>query len=179
MIEINGGRVALRTMTREEYHAGRKRYVADPVMAAEPYAYDMQAVNEAYDRDVARGDAYVVLGIFAAAEHVGELSLKRIDREASRCEVGIMLYQDAYKEKGLGGTAFALAVDYAMKTLGLRAVYADTMGGNVRMQRILDRLGFRCYLRLEACYDMHGRWEDRLDYVLTREAWEKRRSSEG
>ncbi len=103
---------------------------------------------------------------------VGELAIKRIDREKARCDLGIRLTHGAVKGQGFGGEAFALATRYAFESLGMAAVYADTMGGNTRMRRILDRLGFRCYLCLQECYDMGGRWEDRLDYVLKRDDWE-------
>lgn len=171
-MHIQGDGMTLRTMTRAEFHAGRQRYVSDPVMDANPYHYDANTVDDAYEKLLAQAETYPVVGIFLIdGTHIGELAFKRINRETNRCELGIMLYDDAFKGQGLGGKAFSLAVDHAFSALGLQAVYADTMGGNLRMQRILARLGFRCYLRLEACYDMGGRMEDRLDYVLRREDW--------
>lgn len=170
MITIQGDRITLRTMTREELHAGKKLYVADPIMDPNPYVYDAEKVDALYERHQQEQDFYLRLGIFQPdGQIIGELSIKRIDREKSRCELGIMLYQDRFKEKGLGSEAFALARDYAFDALHLDNIYADTMGSNVRMQRILSKLGFRCFLRLEDCYDMHDRWEDRLDYVIRRE----------
>ena len=40
------------------------------------------------------------------------------------------------------------------------------MGSNLRMQHILEKLGFRFLERTLNVYDMNGRMEDRLDYVL-------------
>lgn len=169
MIQIKGPRVTLRTMTRAEYHAGRKKYVADPIMDPNPYVYDAERTDAAFDVILSRGESYPITGIFLEnGEQIGVLSFKRIDKEKSRCELGIMLYNDTYKGKGYGREAFAVALTYAFDVLGLDAVYADTMGTNVRMQRILERLGFQCYLRLQDCYDMVDRWEDRLDYVVRR-----------
>lgn len=173
MIEIPGDRIVLRTMTREEYHDSRRHYIADPVMESEPYVYDKARVDAAYDRMETMTYTYPYFGIFLPERRIiGVLCLKRIDREKGRCEIGIALNTDEHKEKGYGTEAFALAVTYAFEELGLKAVYADTMGSNVRMQRILNRLGFRCFFRMKEAYDMRNRWEDRLDYVLTREAWE-------
>ena len=45
-------------------------------------------------------------------------------------------------------------------------IYADTMGLNVRMQKIFKKLEFKFLDRVERCYDMDGRWEDKLNYVL-------------
>lgn len=170
MIEITGDRLVLRSMTREEYHAFWRKYTADPLMDPNPYRYDAAREDARYERALSRADWYPEVGIFTKEDGIiGQLSFKRIDLEKSRCELGIMLANDGYKGRGYGSEAFALAVGYAFETLGLRRIYADTMGSNTRMQRILDALGFRCYLRLEDCYDMNGRWDDRLDYVLERD----------
>lgn len=170
MIDIRGDRLHLRSMTRAEFHQSRQIYVADPVMDPNPYVYDAGKVDETYDLYSARDAWYPTLGIFTPdGRLIGELSFKRIDREKSRCELGIMLLTDDHKGHGYGTEAFRMAVDYAFDTLGLHAVYADTMGSNVRMQHILHKLGFRCFLRLEEAYDMGNRYEDRLDYVLRRE----------
>lgn len=178
MIKIEGPRLTLRTMTREEMHASRQKYVSDPVMDPNPYVYDPEKVDALYDKNLARAETYPVVGVFTAeGDLIGELDFKRVDREASRCELGIMLLDDRYKGQGYGGEAFAMALAYAFEGLGLDQVFADTMGSNLRMQRILDRLGFRCYLRLTECYDMGDRWEDRLDYVITREEYLRGKAS--
>lgn len=172
MIEINGARLTLRSMTRAEYHAVRRDYVPDPLMDPDPYTYDAALVDAAYDRMLAREAWYPCAGIFLPdGRIIGELSFKRIDLAKGRCELGIALSNDAHKGQGYGTEAFALALAYAFDVLGLARVYADTMGSNLRMRRILDRLGFRCVLRLEDAYRMGDRWEDRLDYVLERETY--------
>ena len=172
MITIQGPRLTLRTMTREEYHTGKRKYVSDPIMDPNPYVYDAPKVDAGYDKCCAEEETYPRVGIFLPdGEIIGELSFKRINYERSRCELGIMLLNDGYKEQGYGREAFAMACGYAFSTLGLKTIYADTMGSNIRMQRVMERLGFTCYMRMEDCYDMGDRWEDRLDYVLQREAF--------
>lgn len=167
MIHIASDRVVLRTMTRDEHHAFCRKYVADPLMDPDPYAYDAAQADARYDLMLSRADWYPEVGIFiGTGDIIGKISFKRVDREKSRCEIGIVLANDGYKGQGYGTEAFALAVRYAFEVLSLRHIFADTMGSNLRMQRILDGLGFRCYLRVEACYDMRDRLEDRLDYVL-------------
>lgn len=167
-MKIQGKRLLLRPMTRAEYHRVRSAYVSDPLVEAVPYVYAQDEADAAYGAIMARGDAFRMVGIFLNDAPIGELAFKRIDREKGRCELGIALCSDAYKQHGYGTEAFSLALRYAFETLGMRAVYADTMASNVRMQRILERLGFRCFLRLNACYAMGDRWEDRLDYVAYR-----------
>ena len=178
MIEIRGKRLTLRTMTRAEYHQSRRRYTPDPLMDPDPYQYNPVRADQAFDLLCTRENVYPHVGIFLPdGPIIGCLCFKRIDRDRGRCEVGIALDQDVHKGQGYGSEAFALAIDYAFDTLNMARVYADTMGSNVRMRRIMERQGFRCYSRLQNAYDMRGRWEDRLDYVLDRSVWERRRNT--
>jgi len=48
----------------------------------------------------------------------------------------------------------------------LKYIYADTMGSNLKMQKIFDKFGFVFLNREEHCYDMHDRWEDKLNFIL-------------
>jgi len=40
------------------------------------------------------------------------------------------------------------------------------MGSNKRMKSIFDKFGFEFINREEHFYDMHDRWEDKLNYIL-------------
>ena len=62
-----------------------------------------------------------------------------------------------------------LAINYVFNTLKLKKIYADTMGSNLKMQRIFDKFGFEFINREEHFYDMHDRWEDKLNYGLINE----------
>jgi RimJ/RimL family protein N-acetyltransferase len=64
--------------------------------------------------------------------------------------------------------AVSLLVNYAFNGLGLKTIYADTMGTNYRMQHVLGKMGFQLLERIERYYDMHDRWEDKLNYILVR-----------
>lgn len=97
---------------------------------------------------------------------IGELSIKRIDYEKSQCELGIALVNHEYKGKGYGTEAIKLAIDYVFHTVKLKTIYADTMGSNLRMQKIFMKFGFALIDRTEKFYNMKDRWEDKLNYIL-------------
>lgn len=40
------------------------------------------------------------------------------------------------------------------------------MGSNIRMQKIFEKLGFEFINCDEHFYNMHDRWEDKMNYVL-------------
>lgn len=167
MINIQGKRLYLKTFTREEYHNLYKIYVADPVMDPDKYTYDKEKVDKSFDVISQKENFYPRVGIFLSnGQIIGEISFKRIDREESRCELGIILANGSYKRQGYGTEAVELAIVYAFESLRLRFLYADTMGSNIAMQKIFDKLGFKHIGTEERRYDMHDRWEDKLIYVL-------------
>ena len=55
---------------------------------------------------------------------------------------------DRYFDKQQRPDRLNLAVSYALHVLGLTAVNADTLVGNVRSQHVLEKIGFR-FLRRE------------------------------
>lgn len=166
MISIKGDNICLRTFTREEYHEYWKSYVADSVMDPNPYFYDKKRVDKGYDCISEKESWYPRVGIFLSDEMpIGELSFKRINHEKSQCELGIVFANDNYKGLGYGTEAVELAIDYVFNILKLKYIYADTMGSNLKMQRIFEKFGFEVVSREEHCYDMHDRWEDKLSYI--------------
>jgi RimJ/RimL family protein N-acetyltransferase len=97
---------------------------------------------------------------------IGELSFKRINYEKSQCEFGIAIVNDNYKGFGYGTEAIKLAIYYVFSTLGLKFIYLDTMGSNMKMQRILEKCGFEFISKEEHRYDMYDKWEDKLNFML-------------
>lgn len=159
--------ITLRPFTREEYHDFWQRYVPDPIMDPRPYRYQQEHVECSFRYDQTCRDWYPVFGIFTeVGAAVGSLSLKRIDHQKSQCELGIMMVDDRCKNRGYGTEAIRQAIRMAREEYGLSHLLADTMGSNLRMQHILEKLGFRFLERTPNVYDMNGRMEDRLDYVL-------------
>lgn len=167
MIRIQGDKIYLKTCTRDEYHEHYKSYVTDPIMDPNTYIYDKEKVDKKYDSIIEKESWYPRVGIFLRdGRIVGELSFKRIDYEKSRCELGIALANNDYKGLGYGTEAVKLAIDYVFNTLKLKCIYADTMDSNKRMQSIFNKFGFEFINREEHFYDMHDRWEDKLNYIL-------------
>lgn len=162
--------VELKPFSREEYHAFYQNYEADPMMDPLPYRYQYTHVDRSFDYDQTRREWYPTFGIFADGKAVGILSLKRIDREKKRCEIGLVLMNDSVKNKGYGTQAMRLGMKLAVEQYGVNAVWADTMGCNTRMQHILEKLSFRLVERVPQICDMIDHKEDWLNYVWEEQA---------
>lgn len=158
--------VTLRPMTREEYHAFFRAYEPDPLMTAQPYRYQFTHVDRNYDYDLSRAAWYPTFGIVAEDQVIGCLSLKRIDRDAARCEIGLMLVSDGWKNRGYGTLAMLEGIRMAQSDYGVRRIIAETLGCNGRMQHVLEKLGFTQVERRIRAVEMGDRREDQLVYVL-------------
>lgn len=143
--------ISLRIMDRALCHELFKGWENDPSICKDidqftVYHYDEAAVNRYFD---ARQDASrVLLAIMKDDSPIGEIQLKRIDREKKECVLSIHMQNDAVKNRGYGTRAEQLAVQYAFDVLGLSAVNADTVIPNTRSQHVLEKAGFQ-YLREE------------------------------
>lgn len=167
MMHIRGERIDLRKFTRQEYHEFYKHYIADPIMDPEPYVYDYEKVDAGYTYRMDRMSWYPIAGIFLKdGTPIGEMQFKRIDREKGQCELGIILVSNEIKGKGYGTEATQMAIDYAFSNLQLKYVYLDTMGRNIRAQKICRKLGFEFLNKEEQHYDMKSYWDDKLNYVI-------------
>lgn len=138
--------ISLCPMTRALCHELFKGWENDPAVYGDmdrfaPYVYDGAAVDRYFDAKQEPGR--VVLAVLLGGRPIGELQLKRIDREKGACTLSIHLQSDAVKGRGYGTRAERLALAYAFGELGLAAVDADTLIKNTRSQHVLEKVGFR------------------------------------
>lgn len=149
------------TVTLEQYSLERchqlwSRYVPDPDMTREGYAYNREAV-ERYHAEKTGDSQRRLFAVCLDGEVIGEISLKRLDLKKGCATMSIVLACDKFKGKGYGTEAERLLLDYAFGTLGLGCVYADTVLRNKKSQRVLEKVGFIqthsdgefCYYRIE------------------------------
>ena len=134
--------IRLRPFEESEYHAFFKGYVSDPVMESRPYVYHPEAVSESYRYNYGVRDHYAHYGIFMEGRPVGCFQLKRIDPEKKCCEFGIILQNDAYKDRGIGTLAIEIGMRIAKVQYGMEVLLGDTFSNNLRMQRVFEKLGF-------------------------------------
>lgn len=138
--------VSLTPVTQAMLHAYYRDFQRDPAIfmdpsACEPYVYAPEKVDACFERLRARDDRVDFMILLDGAP-VGEIALKRIDRDAGTCELSVHLQRDAVKNRGVGTRAERLAVRYAFGTLRLRAVLADAVLANARSRHVLEKVGF-------------------------------------
>lgn len=138
--------IELQKMTRELCHELYKGWSNDVSIYTDmslfkPYSYEKVAVDRYFDSK--NEPSRILFAIMLEDRPIGELQLKRIDREKAECTLSIHLQNDAVKGKGYGTQAERMAVQYAFDELGMVAVNADAVRKNIRSQHVLEKVGFR------------------------------------
>ena len=136
--------IKLRAFTEPEYHRFFRNYEPDPRMTNDPFTYSREQISRSwrYNYGGFRPD-YDHYGIFLDEEPVGAFQLKRISPENHRCEFGIILQNDRMKNRGIGTEAVRAGMEIARRKHGVQTLIGDTMGRNLPMRRVFEKLGFR------------------------------------
>lgn len=137
--------ITLAPMTRELFHTLYRGFENDPdiymnMQYYTQYAYDQEKVDERFDS--LQTPERVVFAVMLDGAPIGEVQLKRINRERNDCTLSIHLQNDAVKNRGFGTQAEKQAVRYAFDVLKLDAVNADAVLKNTRSQHVLEKAGF-------------------------------------
>ena len=141
-------------------------YVPDPLTGPSPFRYNREQISRSYlyNHGGYRPD-YVHFGAFLGQEPVGSLQLKRMDQRNHSCEFGIILKNDAVKDRGIGTACIRKLMALARDQYGMELMIGDTMGRNKRMIRVFEKLGFNLVETIPDAFELQdGQREDRLVY---------------
>ncbi len=119
----------IREMTEQEYINAEKIYCPDPISDPNPLKFDEERIKRNYKT------LRHTFGIFEDVKVIGYLSIKPTG------EIGILILNDSFKQKGYGTLAVKEALKIAEKN-GITTVFAETDEKNIPMRKILENLKF-------------------------------------
>jgi RimJ/RimL family protein N-acetyltransferase len=103
-------------------------------------------------------------------KHIGNCTYYGIDRDNGQAELGIMIGDRDYWDKGYGADAVTTLLEYVFEKTRLNRLYLKTLVDNKRAQKCFAKCGFTPYSHLK---------KDGYNFILmelNREEWEKRQS---
>jgi len=106
-------------------------------------------------------------------EHIGSVSLMKIDLINKNAEFGISIGHKKYWGQGMGTEATRLMLNYGFKKLKLHRIYLRVIAYNFRAQRTYEKCGFirEGIQRQQVCFD--GNWHDMVLMGILRSEWLK------
>ncbi len=171
MTEIAGERVRLRAFRRDEHDA----FVAARMAAGEGVAVASPSEEELRRRVEGSGeltDKGLLLAIDVDGRAVGEIQAYRAGLPDGVFGIGIGLFDEADRGRGVGTEATSMLTRYAFAELGARRVEAGTHVGNAPMIGVLERLGFVREGVLRRFFPSRDGGMDCAIYAMTTEDWE-------
>lgn len=175
---ITGGNVRLREKRMSDVRADYK-WQADAELSRLDAAEPMNIPFSFYLLDYAAELHRPKSGRFPMAietlegQHIGNLTLYDIDEKTGEAQVGIMIGERDYWDRGFGADAVNAVVDRVFGTTSLGRLYLKTLDWNLRAQKCFAACGFT------PCGEMRRNGYIFQMMELTRERWETRRGEEG
>ena len=178
MEEIVTARLVLRLLRREDVPAFAA-YRRDPEVARFQ-GWDT-TYSEADGERLVAGQDGAELGApgpwlqLAALDRVtgelcGDCAVHVVADQPRTAEVGVTL-SPARQGSGLASEALAAVVTRLFEQHGMHRVYARADDRNAAVQRLLERLGFRCEARLVDADWFKGEWTTLRIYAVLRADW--------
>ena len=150
---INGNRVVLRDKTIDD---ARNDYTweSDPELArldaTSPISYSFARYRSNYGEELR--NPYAASCRFAIdtldGKHIGNCAYYNINERNGETELGIMIGDRDYWNKGYGVDVLATLLAHIFETTRLKRVYLKTLADNYRAQSCFRKSGFKPYVRL-------------------------------
>jgi RimJ/RimL family protein N-acetyltransferase len=98
--------------------------------------------------------------------------------QPASAEIGVALARES-RGRGVATEALTALLTELFERLGLHCVFAEADDRNLPVQRLLERLGFRCEARLVEADWFKGEWSTLRVYAVLKREWRARRGSAG
>jgi RimJ/RimL family protein N-acetyltransferase len=184
-VELLTGRLSLRPFQVDDLEAF-VAYRSDPEVARYqswecPYSMSAARAFLSCQREVAFGQpgGWLQLAIVDRATGTvgGDCAVRVVTDQPATAELGVTLAQ-AHQGKGLATEALMALLTELFKHRGMHRVFADADDRNVPVQRLLERLGFRCEARLVEADWFKGEWSTLRIYGMLAREWSGHQTSE-
>jgi len=109
--------------------------------------------------------------VYADKALIGYGTLSHIDTTHRNCEIGIVIGNPAYWNKGLGAIAVRHLTTLAFTVYHLHRVYAVIQGGNIASRRCFEKVGFHHEGHFREARYVNGAFIDIHYYAILAHEW--------
>jgi RimJ/RimL family protein N-acetyltransferase len=117
------------------------------------------------------GTEHKLFAVYADKRLIGYCTLSHIDTTHRSCEIGIVIGNPDYWNKGLGARVISQLTTVAFTKYHLHRVYAVIQGGNIASRRCFEKVGFQHEGRLRDARYVNGAFIDLHYYAVLEPEW--------
>jgi RimJ/RimL family protein N-acetyltransferase len=161
-----------------EYLPLYKRWINDPEVAdflgTVGFPFSMAEERQWVERTLASGDSGAHFTILTkSGKPIGNMALMEISYIHRNAQLGIMIGEKSYWNKGFGTDAIATLLDFAFRTLGLHKVELRLNANNKRALTCYKKCGFKLEGKKREQTFHKGEYCDELIMSVLRSDWER------
>jgi RimJ/RimL family protein N-acetyltransferase len=112
-----------------------------------------------------------LLAVYADKTLIGYCTLEHIDTTNRSCEIGIVIGNPHYWNKGVGASAVTRLTTLAFTVYHLHRVYAVIQGGNSASRRCFEKVGFQHEGHFREARYVNGAFIDIHYYAILAHEW--------
>jgi RimJ/RimL family protein N-acetyltransferase len=113
-----------------------------------------------------------LFAVYADKKLIGYGTLEHIDTTHRSSEIGIVIGNPAYWNKGVGASVIRRLTTLAFTVYHLHRVYAVIQGGNIASRRCFEKVGFQHEGRLRDARYVNGAFIDLHYYAMLEHEWQ-------
>ena len=130
----------------------------------------LEEVQEWYTQYFSRAEN-TLFAVYADKLLIGYGTLEHIDPTHQSCEIGIVIGDPHYWNKGLGASVVRRLTTLAFTVYHLHRVYAVMQGGNMASRRCFEKVGFRHEGHFRDARYVNGEFIDLHSYAVLEQEW--------
>lgn len=100
---------------------------------------------------------------------IGNCGLHNLDQGNDHGEMGILLGEKDYWDRGLGTEAVRLITDFGFAVLGLHGISLSLKSFNKRARRVYEKVGYQVAGKVRDFYQIDGNYHDEIIMDILRE----------
>jgi RimJ/RimL family protein N-acetyltransferase len=175
MLKLQGKEIYLAVLEKEHCRQLYENFEYDNDLLTEPLNIGHSATkSDDWFEEIqkSQGEKHIRLGIFLLSNAViGDIALQDIDWKSRSCSLGMGLARRDHRNRGYGGEAISLMLQYGFDNIGLERITANTLEQNVPAQKALEKAGFVLEGRERKAVYFANRRFDRLCYAILAEEY--------
>ena len=102
-----------------------------------------KAIIVEYLKKISSSKKDIFFSVFKNKEMIGTLKISKIDRRKKSGEIGIMIGEKRYWNRGFGKILINYLIVYCFKKIFLNKIYCGTLKKNIGMKKVFLNLGFK------------------------------------